>query len=567
MLVTITNLFPRPDQPNRGLYNLYLFREMEGQLLVNGYSLFGNPNNNQQLITNNQYLNICLVPEWRVWRWPAIRRWKAEGITSPKSSPTQEYPSPKSSPARGEERGESSAPSPSAPSPLAGEGWGEGQNRRSSAGEGWGEGGREGVIRATVYLPVFTLPLIGRSLNWWFYCRALRRWIAPGGELLSCQVPKLLNESAAGSLHSTTQQPNNSTTDNAASGVILTPWLYPDGVAVARTIRGTGARLWLMALGSDTFHLQYPLRRHKILEACEQAEGIICVAQVLADRLAAAGVPRSKLHVVPNGVDSSLFRMRSEEELLVNGYSLSVNRDENNQQPITDNSSVARRTILYVGNLVPVKGPDILLRAFAELVERLGEENTTPHLNPLPQGERKDGNQEGTPMPPLHLHPLPSRERAGVRGDSPALIMIGEGPERDRLGALAQALGISDRVHFLGRRPPEEVALWMNQATVLCVPSRSEGMPNVVLEARASGLPVVTTPAGAIPELPLDQAHFLVVESCCPEALATGLQEMLTRDLSRRKPDPAIPTWSQMAGKIFKLMGMGGAAIIDPATK
>jgi glycosyltransferase involved in cell wall biosynthesis len=557
MLVTITNLFPRPDQPNRGLYNLYLFREMEGQLLVNGYSLFGNPNNNQQLITNNQYLNICLVPEWRVWRWPAIRRWKAEGITSPKSSPTQEYPSPKSSPARGEERGESSAPSPSAPSPLAGEGWGEGQNRRSSAGEGWGEGGREGVIRATVYLPVFTLPLIGRSLNWWFYCRGLR------GIVNRYQL------SVIGNAHHPQPITNNHSqrTDNAASGVILTPWLYPDGVAVARTIRGTGARLWLMALGSDTFHLQYPLRRHKILEACEQAEGIICVAQVLADRLAAAGVPRSKLHVVPNGVDSSLFRMRSEEELLVNGYSLSVNRDENNQQPITDNSSVARRTILYVGNLVPVKGPDILLRAFAELVERLGEENTTPHLNPLPQGERKDGNQEGTPMPPLHLHPLPSRERAGVRGDSPALIMIGEGPERDRLGALAHTLGISDRVHFLGRRPPEEVALWMNQATVLCVPSRSEGMPNVVLEARASGLPVVTTPAGAIPELPLDQAHFLVVESCCPEALATGLQEMLTRDLSRRKPDPAIPTWSQMAGKIFKLMGMGGAVIIDPATK
>ena len=558
MLVTITNLFPRPDQPNLGLYNLRLFTEISEQAPAG----------------RRQYLNVCLVPTWKFWQWKAIRRWTVEGI-----------PSPKSSPPRGEERGESSAPSPSAPStsapsPLAGEGWGEGGNRRSAEGEGWGEGGREGVIRATVYLPVFYLPLLGRSLNWWFYYRALRRWIAPGGELLSCQVPKLLNESAAGSLHSTTQQPNNSTTDNAASGVILTPWLYPDGVAVARTIRGTGARLWLMALGSDTFHLQYPLRRHKILEACEQAEGIICVAQILADRLAAAGVPREKLHVVPNGVDTSLFRMRNKEELLSCPVDKLLRGKPEGSLPSTTQQLNNLTTILYVGNLVPVKGPDILLRAFAGLEERLGGENTTPHLNPLPpllrpdvrdyeghEGERKDGNQAGTPMSPLHLHPLPSRERAGVRGDSPVLMMIGEGPERERLGALAQALGISDRVHFLGRRPPEEVALWMNQATVLCVPSRSEGMPNVVLEARASGLPVVTTPAGAIPELPLDQAHFLVVESCCPEALATGLQEMLTRDLSRRKPDPAIPTWSQMAGKILKLMGMGGAAIIDPATK
>jgi glycosyltransferase involved in cell wall biosynthesis len=125
---------------------------------------------------------------------------------------------------------------------------------------------------------------------------------------------------------------------------------------------------------------------------------------------------------------------------------------------------------------------------------------------------------------------------------------------RARLESMARDLGIVDRVHFLGRRSRVEVALWMNRADVLCLSSRSEGMPNVVLEARASGLPVVTTPAGAIPELPLNQDHFLVVKSCRPEDLAEGLRAMLGRDLSRRVPDPAIASWGQMAGKILKLL-------------
>ena len=137
---------------------------------------------------------------------------------------------------------------------------------------------------------------------------------------------------------------------------------------------------------------------------------------------------------------------------------------------------------------------------------------------------------------------------------SPNLVVIGSGPLRAKLERLARDLGIADRVHFLGNRSHQEVARWMNVADVLCLASRNEGMPNVVLEARASGLPVVATPAGAIPELPLDKEHFLVVKSCNPEDLAAGLQEMLGRDLSSRKPDPAIARWKGMAEQVLGLM-------------
>jgi glycosyltransferase involved in cell wall biosynthesis len=245
-----------------------------------------------------------------------------------------------------------------------------------------------------------------------------------------------------------------------------------------------------MALGSDTFHLQSPSRRKRILAACTQAKGIICVAQVLADRLAAAGVPQAKLHVIPNGVS-----------------------------PLTPSLSPEgrgrRASILYVGNLVPVKGPDILLQAFASL----------------------------TTQQPCHT--------------TTTLTLIGAGPMRSKLERLARTLGIGDQVRFLGRRPPEEVADWMNRADVLCLPSRSEGMPNVVLEARACGLPVVASPAGAIPELPLDKTHFLVVPACTPAHLAAGLHDMLSRDLSKRIPDPNIPTWKTMAERILAKIERG----------
>jgi glycosyltransferase involved in cell wall biosynthesis len=71
------------------------------------------------------------------------------------------------------------------------------------------------------------------------------------------------------------------------------------------------------------------------------------------------------------------------------------------------------------------------------------------------------------------------------------LLLVGEGPERTALRAQAAALGIEGRVHFLGWRP--DVPQLLKLADLLLLPSRWEGMPNVLLEAMAAGLPVVTT--------------------------------------------------------------------------
>lgn len=78
------------------------------------------------------------------------------------------------------------------------------------------------------------------------------------------------------------------------------------------------------------------------------------------------------------------------------------------------------------------------------------------------------------------------------------LAIAGEGPDRRELMALAEASGVTDRITWLGYQEPEELFL---RARVLVLPSRFEGQPMVLLEAAASGVPVVATRVGAAEEL------------------------------------------------------------------
>ena len=79
------------------------------------------------------------------------------------------------------------------------------------------------------------------------------------------------------------------------------------------------------------------------------------------------------------------------------------------------------------------------------------------------------------------------------------LLMVGDGPERRRLEALVQAQGLAQRVHWAGWSP--HVAPLLLASDLLVLPSRWEGMPNVLLEGMAAGLPVLSTRAHGVEEL------------------------------------------------------------------
>lgn len=146
------------------------------------------------------------------------------------------------------------------------------------------------------------------------------------------------------------------------------------------------------------------------------------------------------------------------------------------------------RTILHVGRLVDMKGTRHLIQAFAALAQR----------------------------------------HADVR-----LVIIGDGPLRRPLRALAETLNLGRRVTFLGALPHAQVLAWMRSAAMLVLPSvhtatgRVEGLGMVLLEAAATGVPIVGSRVGGIPEAMIDgQTGFLVPEQD-PAALARRMSDLL----------------------------------------
>jgi glycosyltransferase involved in cell wall biosynthesis len=107
------------------------------------------------------------------------------------------------------------------------------------------------------------------------------------------------------------------------------------------------------------------------------------------------------------------------------------------------------------------------------------------------------------------------------------LEIVGDGPRRGEYEALARELGVAERVRFAGLRPKAELAERMRSSDLFVLASRFENNPCVVLEAMASGLPVVATRVGGLPEL-VDEASGLLVEPQ-PERLAARIAEALDR--------------------------------------
>jgi glycosyltransferase involved in cell wall biosynthesis len=106
-----------------------------------------------------------------------------------------------------------------------------------------------------------------------------------------------------------------------------------------------------------------------------------------------------------------------------------------------------------------------------------------------------------------------------------ALAVAGDGPERERLDQQARALGIVDRIRFLGN--VANVPSLYRQVDAVALPSRSEGLPNVLLEALRADVPVVATAVGGVPEVLVDPNAGVVVPAGDPAVLAEGIRTVL----------------------------------------
>jgi colanic acid/amylovoran biosynthesis glycosyltransferase len=123
--------------------------------------------------------------------------------------------------------------------------------------------------------------------------------------------------------------------------------------------------------------------------------------------------------------------------------------------------------------------------------------------------------------------------RGGSDLDRIRLVLVGEGPLRDALEALATKLGIRERVEFRGGCLEHEVASLLDTADLLVLPSivaangDTEGIPNALLEAMACGVPVVTTRVSGIPELVRHNETGLLAEPADSDSLCDALRRTL----------------------------------------
>lgn len=111
--------------------------------------------------------------------------------------------------------------------------------------------------------------------------------------------------------------------------------------------------------------------------------------------------------------------------------------------------------------------------------------------------------------------------RAG--GGQAELALVGSGPREARLRRYAEELGVSSHVRFVGAVGQDDILDWYRWADVFCLSSFAEGVPVVLMEAMATGLPVVTTRIAGIPELVEDGVSGFVVPPGRPDLLAAAI--------------------------------------------
>lgn len=249
-------------------------------------------------------------------------------------------------------------------------------------------------------------------------------------------------------------------------------WVVPNGVAGALLSRIRGLPLFVTLHGSDV----YLSTRKRWLGRMARwvftrAREVTACSPDLAEGAFAVGADRSHLHVIPWGASPEVFASPLDDDALRAQLQLPPDA------PI----------VLALGRLVGKKGFDYLIRAVPEVLA----------------------------------------QRPEVR-----FVIVGQGPEHERLQQLAQSLNVADRVLLPGAAPWSEVASYLKMCTMFVVPSvhdmggNLDGLPTTVLEAMAAGRPVIATPIGGIPlVVEQDRTGLLVTEADSP-ALARAIVQL-----------------------------------------
>lgn len=275
---------------------------------------------------------------------------------------------------------------------------------------------------------------------------------------------------------------------------------YPDAVGVALAARLLRIPYVVTAHGSDiNVYAEQRMLRPQVRWALRHAAGVIAVSRGIEEKIGRlTKLGPARLERIPcAGFDPRMFCPRERD-------------DARDSIGLRDR----RHVVLFVGQLVPVKGVEFLIEAWGGLKHR------------------------------------------GAIGERDLLVLIGDGPERDKLERRIGTVGVVDTVRLAGALAHAEVANWVAAATLLCLPSHNEGTPNVIVEALACGIPVVASRVGGVPDLIQEGNNGLLVPPADAPVLSRALESAICRswDAQKIRESVAHLTWRAIAEKNCKFL-------------
>ena len=271
---------------------------------------------------------------------------------------------------------------------------------------------------------------------------------------------------------------------------------WPSGYTGALLKKELNVPLVITTHGFDIYEVPFRSEyyRRKVLSALEVADHVITVSksnvEILTKKLE---VSLGKVSLIPNGFDGELFKPMPKDKVRTK---LGLPQE--------------KKIILTVGNLVPVKGHEYLIRAAGRVI----------------------------------------KERTDM-----CFVIVGSGTLRKKLENLVRFFNIESYFYFPGARPHEEIPLWMNAADIFVLPSLSEGNPTVMFETLGVGLPFIGTTVGGVPEIITSEDYGLLCPPADPECLAEKTLIALEKEWNREKIRKYAEQfkWENIVEKIIRI--------------
>ncbi len=272
---------------------------------------------------------------------------------------------------------------------------------------------------------------------------------------------------------------------------------WPDGVAAARVAGALGIPYTVTLRGVLNRYCQNFWKRRSIVSSLQGASGVIAVSSALKEDAVRLGVPADRVHVIPNGIDSEVFRYGDQSAAR---QALNLPRDET--------------ILITVGHLCRRKGFHRVLRVLPKLLQEHGKLRYV-----MAGGEAAEGRFER------------------------------------RLRAMVKELGLEDRVTFTGHLEPTTIATWLQASDLFVLPTSNEGWCNALGESIACGVPVLATDVGGNGEI-VSPTSGLLIPMGSDRALLAGINRMLNARPHRLSIARAFPirTWSTVASETSSVM-------------